>query len=205
MKTPLLIVSHVAAVLLGLLLFRSFQPAGPTPDELAATSSAKPAPQEATAPESSPPAKGTTKSNNRTGQQAPKASVHLLAWKALASENLTRPERMKASRQLLQKWIKEDWHAALDTVMKETPDDFALLDEFAETFTREPAAIWQIIEQKPYGIATHALLGRWQSSLVNCDEATVRKLADTLPERGKQAALETLNRAKDNEPYSGGG
>ena len=203
MKTPLLIVSHVAAVLLGLLLFRSVRPAG----QASEASSPAPAPKaqvQETAPVESPTASSSAKAKVRT-EQASKASVHLSAWKALASEGLTRPERMKASRLLLQQWIKEDWRPALDMVMKETPDDFDLLDEFHLTFSREPEAIWQIIEQKRYGVLSQTLLGRWQSALVNCDEATVRKLAETLPERGKQAALETLNRAKGNEPYSGGG
>jgi hypothetical protein len=200
-KTPLLIVSHVVAVLLGLLLFRSVRPAGQAPEESAraAASTAQlqePAPTEPPAP--------FTKTKVRTGQ-ASKASVHLSAWKALASEGLTRPERMKASRLLLQQWIKEDWRSALDMVMKETPDDFELLDEFHLVFSREPEAPWQIIERKRYGVLSHSLLGRWQSALELCDEATVRKLADALPEKGKQAALETLKRAKGNEPYSGGG
>jgi len=201
MKSPLLIVSHIAAVLLGLLLFRSIRPA----EQASADSSPASAPQaqvkETVAVES--PA-SPTKPKVRS-EQASKASVHLSAWKSLASEGLTRPERMKASHLLLQQWIKEDWRSALDMVMKETPDDFELLDEFHLVFSREPEAVWQLIEQKRYGVLSHSLLGRWQSALVLCDEATVRKLAETLPERGKQAALETLKRAKGNEPYSGGG
>ncbi len=135
----------------------------------------------------------------------PKASVHLAAWKALASEGLSRPERMKASALLLQGWIKEDWRAALDVVMKETADDFALLDEFHDVFAREPEAVWQMIDEKRYGVLSQSLIGRWQSALVLRDEASVRKLAETLPERGKQAALESLKMSKPGEPHSGGG
>ena len=112
---------------------------------------------------------------------------------------------MKASALLLQGWIKDDWRAALDTVMKETPDDFALLNEFHDVFAREPEAVWQMIEEKRYGVLSQSLIGRWQSALLTRDETSVRKLAETLPERGKQAALDTLKMAKPGEPYSGGG
>lgn len=192
----LLVVSHAAALVAGLLLFRSFAPAGH--ETTASTKSAAPptAAREAATHSSRP--------RVRT-EQAPKTSVHLAAWKALASQGLARPERMKASALLLRGWIKEDWRAALDVVMKETPDDFALLNEFFDVFAREPEAVWQIIEEKRYGVLSQSLIGRWQSMLVLRDEASVRKLAETLPERGKQAALETLKMAKPGEPYSGGG
>ncbi|HEY1123671.1 MAG TPA: hypothetical protein VGE67_18790 [Haloferula sp.] len=202
MKTPILIISHVAAVLLGLLLFRSIQPAAPASNTSSQAAAAEaPAPPQETAIDS--PA-GSNKIKVRT-EQASKASVHLSAWKALASEGLTRPERLKASRLLLQQWIKEDWRSALDMVMKETPDDFELLEEFHIAFSREPEAVWQMIEQKRYGVLSQSLFDPWRSSLVNLDEPTVRKLAEGLPERAKQAALETLKWAKGNEPYSGGG
>jgi hypothetical protein len=189
MKTPLLIVSHAAAVLLGLLLFRSVVPGEPSPQNTPATAVAKPDEQKAAATEPS------ASSNKTKGNSLPasKASVHLSAWKALASEGLTRPERMKASRLLLQQWIKEDWRSALDMVMKETPDDFELLDEFHFAFSREPEAVWQIIEQKRYGVLSQSLVSHWQSALVRCDAATIRKVAETLPERGKNAALATLS------------
>lgn len=201
MKTPPLIISHVAAVLLGLLLFRSVRTPEQAPDAFSQATASQAQAQTATTSDS--PA-GSSKIKSRT-EQASKASVHLSAWKALASEGLTRPERLKASRLLLQRWIQEDWRSALDMVMKETPDDFELLEEFHTAFSREPEAVWQLIEQKRYGVLSQSLFDPWRSSLVKLDEPTVRKLADSLPERGKQAALETLNRAKGNEPYSGGG
>lgn len=201
MKTPLLIISHVAAVLLGLLLFRSVRPAAQVTDTSSQAPAEAPAqPQEVHT--DSPAA--SNKIKVRT-EQASKASVHLSAWKALASEGLTRPERLKASRLLLQRWIQEDWRSALDMVMKETPDDFELLEEFHTAFSREPEAVWQLIEQKRYGVLSQSLFDRWRSSLAKLDEPTVRKLAEGLPEKAKQAALETLKWAKGNEPYSGGG
>lgn len=197
----ILVATHLAALVLGLVLFRAFSPAAPNNPDSAA--SAKPAATGSPASETPAPAP-SSRTKPRT-KEASKNSVHLAAWKSLASQGLTRPERMKASALLLQGWIQEDWQTALDVVMKETPDDFALLDEFGDVFTREPEAVWQIIEQKRYGVLSQALLGRWQSALVNRDEAFVRSFAETLPERGKAAALETLQRAKPNQPYSGGG
>lgn len=197
----ILIATHLAAMVLGLVLFRAFTPAAPNnPDT---SSSAKAAATQSSASEIPTPAP-LSRSKPRT-KETSKNSVHLAAWKSLASQGLTRPERMKASALLLQGWIQEDWQTALDVVMKETPDDFALLDEFSDVFTREPEALWQIIEQKRYGVLSHTLLGRWQSALANRDEAFVRSFAETLPVRGKAAALETLQRTKPGEPYSGGG
>lgn len=195
----ILVATHLAALVLGLLLFRALSPADPNNPDTAA--SANPAAARS-------PASETPDSSSRTKpriKEASKNSVHLAAWKSLASQGLTRPERMKASALLLQGWIQEDWQTALDVVMKETPDDFALLDEFHEVFSREPEAVWGMIEEKRYGVLSHTLLGRWQSALANRDEAFVRKFAETLPERGKAAALETLQRAKPGQPYSGGG
>lgn len=197
----LLVATHLAALVLGLVLFRAFTPAAPNNPDTSA--SATPAAARSSASET--PAQAPSSRTKPRTKEASKNSVHLAAWKSLASQGLTRPERMKASARLLQGWIQEDWQTALDVVMKETPDDFALLDEFSDVFTGEPEAVWQIIEQKRYGVLSHTLLGRWQSALVNRDEAFVRSFAETLPERGKAAALETLQRAKPGEPYSGGG
>lgn len=196
-----LVATHLAALVLGLVLFRAFTPAASNSPGNSA--SATPAATGISASETPTPSP-SSRAKPRTKEPS-KNSVHLAAWKSLASQGLTRPERMKASALLLQGWIQEDWQTALDVVMKETPDDFALLDEFHEVFTREPEAVWQIIEQKRYGVLSHTLLGRWQSALANRDEAFVRSFAETLPERGKAAALETLQRAKPGQPYSGGG
>lgn len=193
MKTSLLIVSHITAVLLGLLLFRSAGPAEQRAEESSQTT--KRQTHEIVARESLPI---SIRTKARIGQTS-KTGIHYAAWKSLAFEGLTRPERMKASRLLLQQWIKEDWRAALDMVMDETPDDFGLLDEFLPVFSREPEEVWQMIELKRYGVLSQSLVGRWQSALLRFDEATVRKLAESLPERGRQAALETLSWAKSNE------
>jgi len=185
-RRVLLGVSHLLALLLGLLLFRSFSPAAAS--AAVAESTGKSPATETTDPTASPAAK-----DKRTrSETSSKTSVHRIAWKLLAAEGLTRPERMKASAEILEGWIRDDWQAALDTVMKEPPDDFALLEEFHEFFVREPDAVWKLIEEKRYGVLSATLRGHWQAALGECDEAVIRQVAATLPEPGRQAALEAI-------------
>jgi predicted TIM-barrel fold metal-dependent hydrolase len=121
-----------------------------------------------------------------------------VAWKALAAEELTRRERMKASAELLREWIKDDWQGALDTMMKETPDDFALLVEFQPCFASHAEDVWTLIETKRYGILTKYLRNQWVSAILRLDEDRIRQLAATLPEPGKKAVQEILHRKKSS-------
>ena len=128
--------------------------------------------------------KSSASRSPRHSVPAPKNSVHLVAWKGLASEGLTRPERMKASSVILKEWIKNDWQSALDTVMSEPPDDFALLVEFQPAITGHPEEVWSIIEQRRYGILTKDLRGQWDSAVRKLDDASLEKLAPGLSEPG---------------------
>lgn len=120
------------------------------------------------------------------------ASVHKLAWKALAYENLDRPERLAASKQILKPWIKEDWQAALDTVMKETPDDYQLLIHFDELIRNQPGAVWAVIESKRYGVSTVSLKARWLGALRGLDETKRREIAAGLPEAARKEIEEPI-------------
>ncbi|QJE94314.1 hypothetical protein [Luteolibacter luteus] len=137
-------------------------------------------------------AKVSGKAPARPAHEGPQASVHRLAWKALAYEGLDRPERLKASTEILKQWIKEDWEAALDTVMKETPDDYELLVNFQDVFRREPAVMWSIIESKRYGVSTVSLKGRWLVAIRGLDEAKRGEVMDALPESGRKAVEEKV-------------
>ncbi|WP_035614077.1 hypothetical protein [Haloferula sp. BvORR071] len=179
--------SHLLALVIGILIFRREVPAAPAATAKAETPAAAASPSHPS--NSAAPTSGTPHVRAPLRSQA---SVHQVAWRALADQDLTRPERMKASAVILREWIASDWEAALDTVMQETPDDFELLGEFHDLFAREPEEIWPLIESKRYGVLSKSLLGHWQKSLARRDEASLRQLAESLPEPGKVAALEIL-------------
>ena len=103
---------------------------------------------------------------------------------------------MKASAELLREWIEDDWQGALDTMMKETPDDFALLMEFQPCFASHAEDVWTLIETKRYGILTKDLRNQWVSAIQRLDEDRIHQLATTLPEPGKKAVQEILDRKK---------
>jgi hypothetical protein len=106
------------------------------------------------------------------------------SWAALAHEELSRPERLQVSREILRRWIREDWQEALNAVMKETPDDFELLEEFHDLFRTKPAAVWAIIERKPYGVLTHHLRSQWMLALATASEESLAELQAQLPTEG---------------------
>ncbi len=180
-KRLLFIGTHLAALAAGILLF---SPAGGISGS--AGKEKGPAGDSPPAASESGSSHGTaaTKAPARTNA-GPGASVHLLAWKALAHDGLTRPERMKASAVILRQWIQEDWQAALDTVMKETPDDFALLSEFNGVFADKAVEMWSVIESKRYGLSTVTLRNFWQQSLRRLDEATLARIEKELPENAR--------------------
>ena len=190
-KSLLWIGTHLVALAAGVLLFRPDSQA--SKDAENASSGLVPALSAAEPGTSQAPASGKAPSRMTT---APTASVHQLAWKALAHDGLTRPERMKASTVILRQWIQEDWQSALDTVMKETPDDFSvLLAEFENLCAREPADIWSLIESKRYGVTTVTLKATWQNSLRRLSEEDLRRVTEKLPESGK-AEVQQLAQAK---------
>lgn len=123
----------------------------------------------------------------RPAHEVPSASVHRLAWKALAADGLSRPERLKASAVILRQWVQEDWLAALDTVMKETPDDYELLIHFEDTFRRNPGELWSLIESKRYGVTTARLKNRWLGTIRNMEEQQRREVIEDLPETARKA------------------
>jgi hypothetical protein len=190
-KSLLWIGTHLVAVAAGVLLFRPEATA--SKDAEHAASAVVPALSAAESGTSQAPAAGKAPTRPSSG---PTASVHQLAWKALAHDGLTRPERMKASAVILRQWIQEDWQSALDTVMKETPDDFSvLLVEFEDLCAREPADIWSLIESKRYGVTTVTLRNTWQDSLRRLSEEDLRRVTEKLPESGKAAVLQ-ISQAK---------
>jgi hypothetical protein len=185
---PLLLVfTHGAALALGLVLFKSFAASGGS-----ATAAVVSREDPAGEVETSPAESSASRNHARPRENGVKRPVYASAWKSLAYENLPRPERMKASAVILRDWIREDWHAALDTVMRETPDDFVLLDEFHTTFAREPEAVSRLIQEKRYGVLTKMLLDHWTQALSSQDEATLRRLADSPSGPIKDAALEAM-------------
>ena len=130
----------------------------------------------------------------RALREGPAAGVHRLAWKSLAYEGLDRPERLKASGLILQEWVKDDWQAALDTVMKETPDDYELLLHFDEVFRREAGEVWSLIESKRYGVSTQSLKARWLAKISSLDEAQRLEAMKGLPEEARKAIEERTKR-----------
>lgn len=186
-RTLLLIATHLAALAIGIVLFRgSPKDTGIAPNSGApsATANAANEPAAAIAPAATRPTRKTT--------PAPKNSVHLIAWKALAEEGLTRPERMKASAEILRQWIKDDWQSALDTVMSEPPDDFALLVEFQTVIAKHPEEVWSLIEQRRYGIVSKDLRNQWNSAVRKLDDAALAQLAASLSEPGSAYAKKLI-------------
>lgn len=189
----ILIATHVAALCAGLLFWRS--PSNPQKALEVAGRSKTSALEGGKAPFAPGPSRPKS-----VAEALAKPSVHKSAWMALAYEGLPRPERMKASALVLKGWIREDWRAALDTVMRETPDDFDLLDEFQDTFVREPEAVWQLIEEKRYGVLTKSVRDRWMTAIGRQDTTTLRALIDRLPASGKLATSDLLARSSRNRP-----
>lgn len=187
-RTLLLIATHLAALAIGILLFRgSPKNPGVAPDSGVASATANAASESAAAA----PAPAASRPS-RKATPAPKNSVHLVAWKALASEGLTRPERMKASAEILREWIKDDWQSALDTVMSEPPDDFTLLFEFQGVIAKHPEEVWSLIEQRRYGIVSKDLRNQWDTAIRNLDDATLGQLATSLSEPGSAYAKKLI-------------
>ena len=168
--------THLLALAAGVWLFKPGAGASSTgkADAHPAAAAVAAADEQAAAP--------SRKAPPRPAHEASPASIHKLAWKALAYEGLDRPERLEASGLILKQWVKEDWQGALDTVMKETPDDYDLLVHFDEVFQREPAAVWSIIESKRYGVVTRSLKVRWMGSIGRLDEAARQEATASLPE-----------------------
>lgn len=190
--TILLILSHAAAVGAGLYLYRDLPSADSgKQDVLDGTASER-------VLDCSEIQQEGRSDRARTRSQAEimagKTSVHQKAWKLLAYDKLPRPERLKAGAVILRQWIRDDWQAALETVMHETPDDFVLLEEFHDVFVREPEAVWSLIEKQPYGVMTCKIRDHWLIALGREDPATLLQLAEKLPASGKAALTDLLNR-----------
>lgn len=182
-KPILLIGTHLAALVAGLLIFRpaSTSEGGNQQAKAHPANAADAASAASGAEQGSAATKAPARSNTGPGP-----SVHLLAWKALAHDGLTRPERMKASAVILRQWVKEDWQAALDTVMKETPDDFALLSEFNGVFADKAVEMWSVIESKRYGLSTMNLRGAWLQALRRLDAEQLACIEKELPENARE-------------------
>ncbi|WP_367873947.1 hypothetical protein [Luteolibacter sp. Populi] len=133
------------------------------------------------------PAERSGTGRPRTPREASAAGVHRLAWKSLAYEGLDRQERLKASGLILREWVKEDWQAALDTVMKETPDDYELLLHFDEVFRRDAGEVWSLIESKRYGVSSQSLKARWLVRISSLDETQRREAMEGLPAEAREA------------------
>ncbi|RYD49547.1 MAG: hypothetical protein EOP85_01400, partial [Verrucomicrobiaceae bacterium] len=177
-RPAVLIATHAAALCAGLMFFRPPSQAQGGPLDIDSRES--PA-----ASSEMVPAAGESGRPRRTAESPVNSSTHRAAWKVLAHQGLPRPERMKASAVILRGWIRDDWREALDAAMGETPDDFSLLAEFQDTFVREPEAAWQLIEEKRYGVLTRAVRKQWITAVGREDDATLKKLIETLPVSAK--------------------
>jgi hypothetical protein len=184
-SAPVLVVSHLAALAIGWLWLKPGTAGGspPPPSQGAATPPAPALVEEAASPASPPPLRS----------RLSPASSHRAAWQALAAEKLSRPERLGASRVILKQWIADDWQTALDVVMQETPDDFELLGAFQETFQRDPAALWQIIEQKRYGVLTRHLRWPWVTAAFKLEKEDPVRFA-AMPQSAKDAVAKERER-----------
>jgi hypothetical protein len=188
--------THLVALAAGMWLFRPDVGASPAANDggkaqAAATAAAV---EEGAAPGAAGASRGRASLPRPAHDGPPAASVHHLAWKALAYDGLDRPERLKASALILKEWIKEDWHAALDTVMKEPPDDYELLVHFEDVFRRDAGEVWSVIESKRYGVTTARLKGRWLGTIRQMEDEQRRKTVEGLPEEARKAIEESMKR-----------
>lgn len=183
-KGLLLFGTHVVALAVGVLLFRPTGSSRNTDREGQGTGGGSTA---LVAEPGLGHGDAATKAPARAHDGPASSSVHVLAWKALADDGLNRPERLKASAVILRQWIKEDWHAALDAVMNETPDDFSLLlGEFDTVFADKAAEVWPIIESKRYGVMSVNLRHAWQKRLLRLDAAELDCVEKQLPEKARE-------------------
>lgn len=176
------IATHTFLFGAGILIFETFQSgkARALPEPAAALEKSATPPREA---DDDVKSDATRRTNSSRSPEAARDSTaaYRRAWKDLAYEKLTRPERMAASRDILRQWIGKDWQEALDVVMKETPDDFALLDEFRDQFAREPKAMWALIEDKRYGVLTYHVHAQWRQAIFPLDLHSLSTLLQDAP------------------------
>lgn len=178
------IASHLVALVAGVLLFRSSEDSSTVADGGQTGSEGRAAAAEAGSGTGQASVSG--QAPPRAASEGPPPSIHRLAWKALAYEGLDRPDRLKASAQILRQWVQEDWQGALDTVMKETPDDFELLVQFEDVFRRNAGEVWPLIESKRYGVSTLRLKQVWLGTVSRLNPEQRRKAMEGLPEAARK-------------------
>lgn len=176
--------SHLVALVAGVLLFRTAGDRPAAMDSSQTGSDGRAAAAEAGSGTGQSSVSG--KAPPRAASEGAPPSIHRLAWKALAYEGLDRPDRLKASAQILRQWVQEDWQGALDTVMKETPDDFELLVQFEDVFRRNAGEVWPLIESKRYGVSTLRLKQVWLGTVSRSNPEQRRKAMEGLPEAARK-------------------
>lgn len=106
--------------------------------------------------------------NNRKAQRNWTALDYANAWKNLPSEKLSKSERIKAQRMILQGWAERDLEAALRAALDDNVQGASMVDSgtdelrlaFGDVILERTEDFWQLIKDEKLGPINSALLGQ---------------------------------------------
>jgi hypothetical protein len=135
-------------------------------------------------------------------------SEYARAWKALRGGIYTTKERVRAQRDLLERWAEVDLAAAIDAALGEAWDrdgssEFdpsgPLLDVFSEAFAKNPTAGWDMIRGRQFGVGTGMLRRVWLEAVGMRDPVFLANRIAELSWRDQPLALSLCHAAVQAE------
>lgn len=190
-KLTLLAGTHLAAIAVGVLLAR------PTSQPAAAKETGPVADRPARLSAADRPAGNFTPRAQRPHSQW-RGSEYARAWKALRSAKLTTAERLRLQQELLKEWAEIDLVAAIETALEESWDrDGAgyydptgpLLGVLADALAKDPAASWDMIRGRQFGVATGMVRHVWLEAVGKADPLFLAERLGELSWRDRDKAL----------------
>lgn len=191
-KSALLAATHAAAIVAGVMLARpAHQPASPT--------DARPVDEPAKATAIVQPADPSP--SPRRSARAPsqwRGSEYARAWKALRSAKLSPKERLRLQQELLKEWADIDLVAAIESALEESWDrDGAgyydptgpLLGVLSKALAKDPAASWDMIRGRQFGVATGMVRHVWLEAVGRSNPLFLAERIGDLSWRDREKAL----------------
>ena len=129
------------------------------------------------------------------------------AWNAIASRNLTIPERLEMQIAVLREWAKVDMEGAMRAALANAWDGDVkkggvspLMAAFDEAFRARPLDAWDLLQSGKLGLGTELFRQQWIKSASETEPAFVFSVAAQIPYDLRMSAIQSAMRSAARSP-----